>query len=120
MALLCHLPSSYLSAVAPSSRRPVHSPESPVTDTGRPQQRRRTRMALLSAAAKLLAAGKTPSVTEVADAADVSRRTAYRYFPTQDQLLVEAALEGFRPVVTATLDGALPDRGGFVTDAAAA
>lgn len=120
MALVCHLPASYLAGVAPSSRRPARPPVSPGTDPGRPQQRRRTRAALLSAAARLLAEGKAPSVTEVADAADVSRRTAYRYFPTQDQLLVEAALEGFRPIVTAALDGALPDRGGFVTDAAAA
>jgi AcrR family transcriptional regulator len=77
-------------------------------------------MALLAAAARLLAEGKTPSVTEVADAADVSRRNAYRYFPTQDQLLAEAALEQLRPVVTAALNGALPDRSGFLTDAAAA
>ncbi|MGH7668804.1 MAG: TetR family transcriptional regulator, partial [Gemmatimonadaceae bacterium] len=47
-------------------------------------QRRRTRLALLAAAARLIAAGAAPSVAEVADAADVSRRTAYRYFPTQD------------------------------------
>ena len=77
-------------------------------------------MALLAAAARLISEGATPSVTEVADAAEVSRRTAYRYFPTQDQLLVEAALERFRPVVAAALDEALPDRAGFVDDASAA
>ncbi|MGI8548966.1 MAG: TetR family transcriptional regulator, partial [Gemmatimonadaceae bacterium] len=60
--------------------------------TGRERQRGRTRKALLTAAAALIAQGRTPSVTEVADAAEVSRRTAYRYFPTPDQLLVEAAL----------------------------
>jgi len=56
----------------------------------------------------LLAAGRTPTVAEAADAADVSRRTAYRYFPTQDQLLVEAALEALRPEVEKALSAALP------------
>jgi AcrR family transcriptional regulator len=47
-------------------------------------------------------------VAEVADAADVSRRTAYRYFPTQDQMLVEAALDGLRPIMESALEGAPP------------
>lgn len=58
---------------------------------------RRTRAALLAAAGELLRAGRFPSVAEAAEAADVSRRTAYRYFPTQEQLLTEAALESLRP-----------------------
>jgi AcrR family transcriptional regulator len=66
---------------------------------GRERQKGRTRKALLAAAVELLAAGQTPSITEVADAAEISRRTAYRYFPTQEQLLVEAALEGLRPSI---------------------
>ncbi len=73
---------------------------------GRPAQRGRTRTSLLDAAARLIAAGKTPTTTEVADAAGVSRRTAYRYFPTQDQLLVEAALERLRPQVEAAIEAA--------------
>lgn len=60
-------------------------------------QQRRTRAALLAAASELLRAGRFPSVGEAAEAADVSRRTAYRYFPTQEQLLTEAALETLRP-----------------------
>jgi AcrR family transcriptional regulator len=59
---------------------------------GRARQRRRTRRALLLAAQELMEAGRTPSVAEAADAADVSRATAYRYFPSQDALLTEAAL----------------------------
>ncbi len=73
---------------------------------GRARQRGRTRAALLSAAATLLAAGATPTVGEVADAAAVSRRTAYRYFATQEQLLVEAALEGLRPAIEGEIIGA--------------
>lgn len=76
-----------------------------VAPSGRERQKGRTRKALLEAAAHLIAAGATPSVTEVADAAEISRRTAYRYFPTQAQLLVEAALEGLRPTVVELIEG---------------
>lgn len=79
--------------------------ELPGTTPGRERQKGRTRRALLAAAAELIAAGKSPSVTEVADAADISRRTAYRYFPTQEQLLVEAALDGLRPFVAQVVEG---------------
>lgn len=72
---------------------------------GRPTQRGRTRTSLLNAAAVLIARGLTPTTTEVADAAGVSRRTAYRYFPTQEQLLVEASLERLRPQVEAAMEG---------------
>jgi len=62
-------------------------------DTGRTNQKRRTRAAIVAAAAALLQAGQSPTVAEVADAAAVSRATAYRYFPSQEHLLAEAALE---------------------------
>src|SRR5215469_3879155 len=65
---------------------------------GRYKQKRRTRAAILTAARELIRQGRIPSVADAADAADVSRRTAYRYFPTQEQLLTEAQLEGERPV----------------------
>jgi AcrR family transcriptional regulator len=51
--------------------------------------RRRTRGAMIEAAAQLVRDGTSPSVTEVADAAGVSRATAYRYFPTQESLLAD-------------------------------
>jgi AcrR family transcriptional regulator len=70
----------------------------PPQPNGREKQKRRTRTAILTAARELIRQGKVPSVTDAADAADVSRRTAYRYFPTQEQLLTEAQLEGERPV----------------------
>src|SRR3954449_5669682 len=60
--------------------------------TGRFRQKRRTRAAIIAAAAELLRSGGTPSVNEVADAADVSRRTVYQYFPTLEQLLLDATL----------------------------
>jgi AcrR family transcriptional regulator len=59
---------------------------------GRVAQKRRTRKAIVDAAVALLARGETPSVTAVAAAADVSRRTVFLYFPTFDQLLVDATV----------------------------
>jgi AcrR family transcriptional regulator len=56
------------------------------------RQRRRTRAAIVAGAAELLQSGVTPSVGEIADAADVSRRTVYTYFPTLEQLLLDATL----------------------------
>jgi AcrR family transcriptional regulator len=73
--------------------------------TERVQQKGRTRGALLAAAVKLVTAGAQPTVAEVADAASVSRRTAYRYFPTQEQMLVEAALEGVRGIMSQAIEG---------------
>ncbi len=59
-------------------------------ENGRFRQRRRTRAAIVAAAAELVRQGRTPSVNEIAEAADVSRRTVYLYFPTLDQLLADA------------------------------
>ena len=65
--------------------------------SSRGNQRRRTRKDLLAAAARLLKAGRTPGMDDVADEAMVSRATAYRYFPTIESLLVEAPLDGAVP-----------------------
>lgn len=72
----------------------------------RENQRARTRRDLVAAALRLVTDGRTPTVTEVADAADVSRRTAYRYFPSGEQLIVEALLEGMRSEVEREIDAA--------------
>jgi AcrR family transcriptional regulator len=65
----------------------------------RVRQKLRTRAALLAAGRELVAQGKAPAVAEVADAAGVSRATAYRYFPTQEALLVELPLDVAAPTV---------------------
>jgi AcrR family transcriptional regulator len=84
----------------------------------RVQQKGRTRRALLAAAVELVTAGAQPTVAEVADAADVSRRTAYRYFPTQEQMLVEAALEGVRGIMAQAIEGSAGARTDIETVAA--
>jgi len=58
--------------------------------TGRVDQKRRTRQALIDAACALVAEGLTPTVEEAATAARISRTTAYRYFPSQRALLASA------------------------------
>lgn len=56
--------------------------------TGRTRQKARTRNVLVAAARQLLAEGVTPTVEQAADRAEVSRTTAYRYFPNQRALLL--------------------------------
>jgi AcrR family transcriptional regulator len=56
-------------------------------ETGRAEQKARTKEALVSAARDLLDRGTTPTVEEAAAAAAISRATAYRYFPNRRALL---------------------------------
>ncbi|HEY3528189.1 MAG TPA: TetR/AcrR family transcriptional regulator [Nocardioides sp.] len=71
--------------------------------TGRVAQRRRTRRAILDATAGLLRTGAEPSVSEIAAAADVSRRTVYLYYPTLDQLVLDATIGTLNVDVDAAL-----------------
>jgi AcrR family transcriptional regulator len=76
-----------------------------VGDTGRPNQRTRTRKDLLQAAARLMKQGRTPSLEDVAAEALVSRATAYRYFPSVEALLVEASFDLSVPEADSLFDG---------------
>lgn len=60
---------------------------------GRMNQKRRTRQALVMAAAELVQRGETPTVAQAAEAALMAKSTAYRYFPTQEMLLATVQLE---------------------------
>lgn len=64
--------------------------EVPYESTGRSRQKGRTRAALVAAAHELLANGGSPTVEDAAEAAGISRTTAYRYFPNQRALLLAA------------------------------
>jgi AcrR family transcriptional regulator len=77
-----------------------------VAAAGRPNQKQRTRKDLLQAAGRLLQQGRRPTIEEVAEAALVSRATAYRYFPSIEALLAEAVV-----------DIAVPDLEGLFHDA---
>lgn len=59
----------------------------PYEQTGRVNQKARTREALIAAARDLLARGALPTMEGAAAAAAISRTTAYRYFPTTRALL---------------------------------
>jgi AcrR family transcriptional regulator len=74
-----------------------------ISKTGRVAQKERTRAELLRAANTLRSNGQVPSVSDVADAARISRTTAYRYFPTQEQLLAEATAEPLIELVKAAI-----------------
>jgi len=63
--------------------------------TGDRGPRARTYRLLVETAIGLMQSGETPSVSDVSEAAQVSRATAYRYFPNQSTLVetvVDAAL----------------------------
>jgi AcrR family transcriptional regulator len=64
----------------------------PYESYGRANQKRRTRADLMAAAAELLQQEITPTIAQTAEAAGVSRSTAYRYFPSQDVFLAEVLL----------------------------
>jgi AcrR family transcriptional regulator len=60
---------------------------------GRMNQKTRTRSAIKAAAAEFVRRGETPNMTQIAQAALVSKSTAYRYFPTLEGLLAELMLD---------------------------
>lgn len=62
----------------------------PSGSRGRVAQKARTRAALVTAARALVTSGVTPTVDDAAEAASISRATAYRYFPNQRALLLAA------------------------------
>ena len=59
-------------------------------DTGRVNQKKRTRMAIIGACRELIRSGATVTMPDVARLALVSEATAYRYFPDLVSLVDEA------------------------------
>jgi AcrR family transcriptional regulator len=62
-------------------------------DSGRINQKLRTRKAILQAVSRILKHNPSPSLEEIAQEALISRATIYRYFPKLESLLIEAVLE---------------------------
>jgi AcrR family transcriptional regulator len=65
----------------------------------------RTRRAILSAAASVLARDRTATLADIAEAADVGRSTLHRYFADRDEL-VRAAIDDSFQVLTQSVTGA--------------
>jgi AcrR family transcriptional regulator len=59
---------------------------------------------LLDTAMGLMQSGRIPSVSDVAEAAGVSRATAYRYFPTQAAMIQDAVDEALGPILAWSSD----------------
>ena len=53
----------------------------------------------MDTATKLMQNGVNPSISEVADAAEVSRASAYRYFPSQSALVQDVISEALGPIL---------------------
>ncbi|HGN1706959.1 TPA: TetR/AcrR family transcriptional regulator [Providencia rettgeri] len=62
--------------------------------------RKRTYVLLVNTALDLFEKGAMPSVSELALEAGVSRATAYRYFPTQSDLITAIVNESLGPILT--------------------
>lgn len=71
--------------------------------------RARTRKLMLETAIALMQQGQTPSVSDVAEAARVSRATAYRYFPSQAALVHAVVNEGLGPILSWQSDSDDPE-----------
>jgi AcrR family transcriptional regulator len=88
----------------PASSAPLQS--------GRVNQKNRTRQALIAAALELRDAGRNPTLGEIAEHAKVSRATAYRYFPSVEALVSETATDrGMKPLAEIWQRGQDPANG---------
>ncbi len=72
--------------------------------------RARMRRHMLSTAIRLMQDGFIPSVSEVAEAAEVSRATAYRYFPSQAAMVQAVVDEALGPILAWNSEDADADR----------
>jgi len=62
--------------------------------------RARTRRLMVATASQMMQRGGSPSVSEVAAVAEVSRSTAYRYFPTQAAMVQAVIVEALGPILS--------------------
>lgn len=109
--------------MAPRPPRPPAPPADPraaATESGRVNQKLRTRQALVEAAGELVAEGARPTLADVAGRARVSKATAYRYFASADALVAEVVLDRDFPQADAVLASVGDDPAGRVAAVEAA
>lgn len=86
-----------------------HSDDAPLKGA-----RARTRKLMLATARQMMQEGMSPSVSDVAEAAEVSRSTAYRYFPTKEAMVRAVVGETLGPILA--WDSGLTEPGARVGD----
>lgn len=82
--------------------------------SGLTSTRARTRRLLIETAMRLFDSGAFPSITEVAHEAQLSRATAYRYFPTQSALVSAIVSETVSPIKN--WQPSMPDTNGRINE----
>src|SRR5262245_33501269 len=88
----------------PQRAEPITAVRTNAVETGRINQKLRTRHALTRAAAELVEQGASPTLAEVAEHARVSKATAYRYFASSDALIAEVFFDRDFPTASGVLD----------------
>ncbi|GAA4222625.1 AcrR family transcriptional regulator [Streptosporangium album] len=78
-----------------------------MSDSPESGTRSRTRRAILSAAASVLARDRTATLADVAAAAEVGRSTLHRYFPDRQELVRAAVDDSFRAVENSVREAAV-------------
>ncbi|MBP2321040.1 AcrR family transcriptional regulator [Kibdelosporangium banguiense] len=71
--------------------------------------RSRTRQAILSAAASVLAQNRAATLPEIAEAAGVGRTTLHRYFPDRDALINAAVADSMAAIEQAVAEARIDD-----------
>jgi AcrR family transcriptional regulator len=68
---------------------------------------RRTRQAILSATASVLARNRAATLADIAKAADVGRTTLHRYFPDRDELIKAAVVDSLDAIERSVREAAI-------------
>jgi AcrR family transcriptional regulator len=76
-------------------------------DPAESRTRSRTRRAILSAAASVLAGDRSATLPEIAEAAGVGRTTLHRYFPDREALINAAIEDSIQAIEQSVADAAL-------------